>query len=173
MSFSSGSYTPPSSSYPPVTGTKILVSKFVALIGDIATALSTCMLKDGTQTMTANLPMSSFKITGLGNGTAATDAANITNMVQNTGRWIPAADVTGTADAIALAPTPAITAYAAGQMFLFVAEAVNTGATTINVSGLGAKAYEDSGGALSGGDVVNGSLQIAVYNGTKFYKAYL
>src|SRR3990167_3283350 len=38
---------------------------------DVATnGLSICLLKDGTQTVTANIPMSSFKFTGLAAGTA-------------------------------------------------------------------------------------------------------
>jgi hypothetical protein len=41
----------------------------------IATALSTCVLKDGTQTMTANLPMGGFKVTGAGEPTADSDLA--------------------------------------------------------------------------------------------------
>lgn len=40
-------------------------------MSDIATALSTCVLKDGTQVITANIPMASFKFTGLSAGTAA------------------------------------------------------------------------------------------------------
>ena len=42
----------------------------------------------------------------------------------------------GTANAQTLTPTPAIPAYYAGQTFVFKASASNTGATTLNVSGL-------------------------------------
>lgn len=41
-----------------------------------ATALSLCILKDGQQTITANIPWAGFKITNLGDATAATDAMN-------------------------------------------------------------------------------------------------
>lgn len=41
---------------------------------DIATGLSTCLLKDGTQTVTANIPMAGFKFTGLGNGSSPQDS---------------------------------------------------------------------------------------------------
>jgi len=40
-----------------------------------ATGLSTCLTKDGQTTPTANIPMGGFKVTGLGNGASAQDAA--------------------------------------------------------------------------------------------------
>ena len=40
-------------------------------LSDIASGLSTCLLKDGSQTVTANIPMGGFKFTGLAAGTAA------------------------------------------------------------------------------------------------------
>ena len=71
MSFSSGTFTINSSGQPVVTGTVISSTVFNAFTADIATGLSTCVLKDGTQTITANIPMSSFKLTGLSAGTAS------------------------------------------------------------------------------------------------------
>lgn len=41
----------------------------------MATGLTNCVTKDGQSTPTANIPMGGFKITGLANGVAATDAA--------------------------------------------------------------------------------------------------
>src|ERR1700693_2071122 len=41
----------------------------------IATALSDCVTRDGQSPATANLPMGTFKLTGLGNGNVATDSA--------------------------------------------------------------------------------------------------
>jgi hypothetical protein len=46
---------------------------------DIASGLSNCITKDGQQTVTANIPMSGFKITGLGTGTSPSDAAAVQN----------------------------------------------------------------------------------------------
>lgn len=43
---------------------------------DVATALSNCVTRDGQSAPTANLPMGGFKLTGLGNGAAPTDAVN-------------------------------------------------------------------------------------------------
>ena len=47
---------------------------------DIASALSMCVLKDGTQTITADIPFNSNKITGLSAGTAVTDAVTLAQL---------------------------------------------------------------------------------------------
>lgn len=52
---------------------------------DIANGLSNCITKDGQQTLTANIPFSGFKITGLGPGAAPTDAATIQNVLNLAG----------------------------------------------------------------------------------------
>lgn len=69
MPFSSGSYTLPAGN-PVVTATTISSSWANTTMSDIATALSTAVLKDGTQVITANIPMAGFKFTGLGAGSA-------------------------------------------------------------------------------------------------------
>ncbi len=76
----------------------------------------------------------------------------------------------GTANAITLTTVPAISAYAAGQEFIFIASATNTAATTINVSGVGAVAWKKGTAStdLAAGDVQSGALQRVVYDGTVF-----
>jgi hypothetical protein len=60
----------------------------------------------------------------------------------------------GTANALTLTPAVAITAYAAGQAFRFKSGAsVNTGAATVNISGVGAIAIQRNGAALNGGEI--------------------
>ena len=71
MSFSSGTFSINSAGQPVVTGTVISSTAFNAFTADLATGLSTCVLKDGTQTLTANIPMGGFKLTGLGAGSAS------------------------------------------------------------------------------------------------------
>ena len=64
-------------------------------------------------------------------------------------------------------PTPA--AYASGQSFRFVAAATNTGAVTINVSSLGAKAITKNGtNPLDAGDITSGAVVTVTYDGTEF-----
>lgn len=55
MSFSGGVFSINTSGQPVVSGTTISAIVFNALTADIATGLSTCMLKNGTQTATAGI----------------------------------------------------------------------------------------------------------------------
>lgn len=58
MPFSSGTYTISSNSFAPspVTGTTISSSAAQSTWSDLSTALSTCLLKDGSQTATSSIP---------------------------------------------------------------------------------------------------------------------
>lgn len=58
-----GVYSPPGADFPAVAGTLIESTKFNNVINDIATALSTCLTKDGQTTVTANIPGSNFALT--------------------------------------------------------------------------------------------------------------
>lgn len=73
MPYSGGAYSLVSGN-PVVTGTAIASTWANSTLSDIASALSACVLKDGTQTITANIPMSGFKFTGLAAGTTSGDS---------------------------------------------------------------------------------------------------
>lgn len=117
---------------------------------------------------TADVAAGGFKLTGVGAATARTDAASLATIQDGTG--IYSATVGGTADAITLTPSPAITAYAAGQAFYWIASGANTTAVTLAVSGIaGAKAVTKNGStALVAGDIASGALVGARYDGTRF-----
>jgi hypothetical protein len=74
MPFSSGTFSLFTPGNPVVAGTTISTSWAQNTLNDIATGLSTCLLKDGSQTVTADLPMAGFKFTGLGAGGTAGDS---------------------------------------------------------------------------------------------------
>lgn len=82
------------------------------------------------------------------------------------------ATVGGTANAITLTYTVGPASYVQGEKFAFKATAANTGATTVNVSGLGAKnVFRFSGSsavALTGGEIQNGQIVEIEYDGTQF-----
>ena len=147
-------------------GTKITAVNHDLHDEDIATALSSCLLKDGTQTVTANIPMATYKFTGLGAGSAATDSANL-GQVQAGAFGNTLAD-TGAENAYVITPAPAITAFAAGQRFSFIAANASTGASTVNVSGLGTKAIEYQSVALTGAEIKATSTIVIEYDGTAF-----
>ena len=150
---------------PVVTGTTITSTAFNLLTADLATGLTTALTKDGQTTPTANIPMGTFKITGLGAGTAATDAAQYGQLQAGATNI---ATVSGT-DTLTGSLTPALAAYATGNLFSFVAAATNTGAVTINLNSLGAKSITKLGTtALSAGDIVSGQLYLIEYDGTRF-----
>ena len=166
MSFNgSGTFVINSAGQPVVTGTVISSTAFNALTADLATGLSTALTKDGQTTPTANLPMGTFKLTGLGAGSSATDSANLSQVQSSVGSFLTAA---GT-DTITASVSPSLSAYAVGQTFKFIAAATNTGAVTINISSLGAKSILKNGAtALSAGELVSGSMYQIVYDGTQF-----
>jgi hypothetical protein len=53
---------------------------FNALTADLASGLSNCITKDGQQTVTANIPMGGFKLTGMAVGSASTDSVNVSQI---------------------------------------------------------------------------------------------
>lgn len=163
----SGVFSPTSADNPVVPNTLIESTKFNNTITDIASGLSTAITKDGQTTVTANIPLNNNKITGLAAGTARTDAASLATIQDGTGIYV--ATVGGTADVITLTPSPAITAYAAGQAFYWIASGANTTNVTVAISGLAAKAITKNGStALVAGDIPSGALIGARYDGTRF-----
>lgn len=74
----------------------------------------------------------------------------------------------GTANAVTLTANSPFTAYATGQIVGFKASATNTGAATLNVNGIGAKAIRKqspaSDTALVGGEIISGGLYILAYD---------
>lgn len=69
---------------------------------------------------------------------------------------------------IALTASRTMTAYAQGDLYTFKAGGTNTGATTLNISSLGAKDVQLNGAALVGGEIVSGLMYTVVYDGTQF-----
>jgi len=94
----------------------------------------------------------------------------VTNLVAAGARW--SGTSAGTAGAMTITPNPASASYATGAAYAFVAGTTNIGATTLNVSGLGAKnIYKDSPAGpipLTGGEIFLGNVITVRYDGTQF-----
>lgn len=75
--------------------------------------------------------------------------------------------VSGTNTITASGPS-SLTAYSSGQLFRFVPAATNTGATTINISSLGAKNIFCGGAACVGDELRSGIPYLIQYDGTQF-----
>jgi hypothetical protein len=136
---------------------------------DLKDGINACLKKDGGNTATADIPMGGFTLTNIDDADALTDPASFADLRNNRGQYV--ATVGGTADAITLTPTIAITAYAAGQRFSFIASGDNTGAATVAVSGLATKDIkrpDGSNSALSARDIISGTIVDIEYDGTRF-----
>lgn len=135
---------------PVVTGTTISSTVQNNTTSDFATGFETCLTINGQTLPTANIPMGGFRITGLGNASAVTDAARV-SQVQN-GSYALLSSVSGTNTITATAsPTPA--AIATGQIFRFFPANTNTGAVTLAVSGLTAFPIKLDGTALTSSQI--------------------
>ena len=85
------------------------------------------------------------------------------------GQMVLTGTTTGSANAYVLTPTPALTAYAAGISVRAVLSFTNTGAATLNISGLGAKSIKrQDGSALAANMMINTQESDLVYDGTNF-----
>lgn len=154
-------YTPGT---PYVTGTVISSTVANNVNSDFSTGLSTAITKNGQTTVTANIPLGGFKLTGLGTGTVATDAANLGQLQNTASNWVVAG---GTADVITATYTPAITTLVDGQLVWFRASAANATTTpTFSPNGLTAHTITKNGGAASGaGDIPGINAEVAMrYN---------
>jgi hypothetical protein len=150
----------------PVNITSVLLDAEATDMGD---AINDCLKKDGGNTATADIPMGGFTLTNISDAGALQEPASFDDIRNNRGQYV--ATVGGTADAITLTPTVAITAYAAGQRFSFIASGDNTGAVTVNVSSVGAKSIKMNDGsstALSVGTIQGNAVVDIEYDGTNF-----
>ena len=150
---------------PVTTGTTIASTWANDTLSDIATALTNSIAKNGETIPTGNLPMGGFKHTNVANASARTDYAAY-GQVQDSGSQY----LTGVAGADTItASVTGLAAYATGQTFRFVSAGANTGAVTLNINALGAKAVTKTGTtALAAGDIPSGAVVEVVYDGTQF-----
>ncbi len=96
---------------------------------------------------------------------------SVPSNVQN-GTWLWGTD-TGAANAYVVnVPYPVPVAYVAGMTIRFKAANANSGASTVNVNGLGAVAIKRAGGAaLASGDILSGQVLELTYDGVNFQMA--
>lgn len=150
-------------------GVNIVTSGHDAHDTDLSDGIEACLKKDGGNTASADIPMGGNTLTNISAAGARTEPARFSDVQDGLGTYI--GTVGGTADVITLTPTIAITAYVAGQRFQFLAGGTNTGAVTVNISGVGAKdikARDASFSALAAGTIISGVLQDILYDGTRF-----
>lgn len=134
---------------------------------DLANGINNCLTKDGQNTPTADMPMGGRKHTNVSDGSARNHYATLGQVQDGGGIW--GGTATGTADAITISVNPSPSAYTAGQIFRFLPSAANTGAVTLNVSGVGVTAVKKGGGLdLAAGDLKSGKQVAVCFDGTEF-----
>lgn len=152
-------------------GTTIEAADFNGHADDVAVALTGSMPRNGEAGALADLPMGTYKLLNVGDAAARNQYASAGQVQDSSLRWC--GTFGGTGNAITGAPTPAITAYAAGQVFRGIISADNTGATTITLDGSNAKNVYFLGAACVGGEFVTGDVTEFVYDGTQFHASVL
>jgi hypothetical protein len=136
---------------------------------DMAVAINLTWKRDGGNQPIANLPMNGYRFTGMGAGEDRGDGVRVGQVQDGVFTWGGVAG--GTASAITLTLDPAITAYAAGQLFLFEAAEDSTGATDVNINGVGsANLFKFDGTVeLAAGDIQDGGIYLIGCDGTDFH----
>jgi len=161
----SGTYNLPAGN-PVTTGTTISSTWANSTLSDMATALTGSIASDGQTTASGNLPMGNYIHTNVGNATLRNNYASAAQVQDGSLTYL--SSVSG-ADTITATGAVGMSAYATGQQFTFVAAGANTGAATLNINSIGAKAITKNGiTALSAGDIASGSVAEVVYDGTQF-----
>jgi len=148
----------------------ITASRFDDEMDGMVTGMELAVLRDGQNSPTADLPMATQKHTNVGNAAARNQYAAAGQVQDNALQYGGTSG--GTANAQTLSPTPAITSYATGSKWLFKVGAglTNTGATTMQISGIASpkNIYSFDGVALVGGELVDGRWYEITYDGTQF-----
>lgn len=146
----SGTYQAPANSWnPAVGGSTIDSADWNSTQSDYETALSQVICKDGQTTITANLPMSGFKHTGVNTNSGNTSRSEYASgATLQDGAPLDAGSTGGTSTAYTATLTPAITAYADKQCFRVKFNAACGANPTIDFNSVGAKKiYQMSSGS--------------------------
>ena len=142
---------------------KITASRMDAEFDDFASAMELCILKDGQQDPTANLPMASFKHTVVGAASARTEYTDVGSYQD--GKFVWAGLASGTS-AIALTMNPTITAITTGMKVGFVSVGANASACSLSLDGSSSVALiKGKNEALAASDMLSGGAYWAVYKG--------
>lgn len=151
---------------PVVTGTVISSTVNNNTNFDIANELTNSIARDGQTPPTANLPMGGFRHTNVADAITENQYLSAGQAINGIISYCGAAG--GTGNAITISPSIAPSAYVAGQAYRFKASATNTGATTVSVSAMAAKAVQLNGSPLSGDEILQDLWYEIWYDGTAF-----
>jgi len=141
----SGTYTLPGGINPVVNGSLITSSWANTTLGDIATALTNSLAKDGQTVPTGNLPMGGFRHTGVGNPTARDQYASMGFVQDGSHYRLTSINVIGSAITGILVGGD--NTYTVGQMFLLTLGVGHGANPTLSVNGGTVAAIQNALGA--------------------------
>lgn len=142
----------------------IVATVFDDRLNDIAGGLNQLLLKDGSGSPTANIPMSGFYLTGLGNGATDTSSVNAGQIKNNS--LLYGGISSGTENAQTIFLSIPLVSGAEGQAFLFQAGITNTGNATMNIDVNGdLPMLRPNGNGLLPGDITSGHFYYIINNG--------
>jgi hypothetical protein len=131
----------------------------------MANGINSSLQKNGENSPSANLPMATFRHTGVGDAAAKTDYASAGQIIDGDLLYAAASGTNTYTATMTVSPG----AYAAGQVYNLKVTNANTGAATINLNTLGAKSITKNGTtALAAGDIPANSMITISYDGTQF-----
>jgi len=129
----SGTFTPYTPGNPVISGAVISATDHNNTITDIASGLSNAVTRDGQSPPSANLPMASFKLTGLGAGTTAGDSVRYEQVALNGANN----DITSlTALTVGGLPSGSVTPTNLSQPFTRGTSVATTSGTSIDFTGI-------------------------------------
>lgn len=158
----SGTFTPSVNWTTEAASPPIEISKLDTQDVDMAAGLSNCQTLDGQSSPTADLPMNGHKHTNVGAASALTHYGRVSEIIDQD--YIYYVD-SGSANTYAITPSPSIGAYEEGQRFVVRIANANSGASTLNVNGLGAIAIQTPDAvALASGALLAGGIYEFTYD---------
>jgi hypothetical protein len=149
-------------------GIKITASRFDAENDDFSSSLGVMIARDGQSTIIGNIPFSNFKITGTTAASALTDLTTYEDVQKGRPNFVTVVETTAQ-NSISATPAVAITAYTTGQPVYWIPGFNNTGATTLNISGLSAASVQVAGAALTSGMLLSGVPVMAIQDGSGWH----
>ena len=142
--------------------TKILASRHDEDANDVADVLNAAFWADGRKTAAGNFKMGGYRVSGMGDGQQAQDAASVKqvqNFAFNYGK-----DVSAEANAVKVNLSPAVQSLPQGMLLFVKVANDNTGKTTLQVNNCAAKPVYLDDQEIGQGMLKAGQVYIFFYN---------
>jgi len=147
-------------------GIKMLSANFDEEHDEIEAGINNCLTKDGQNSPSADLPMSTHKHTGVGDAALRNQYASMGQVQDGAGKY---ATTSGTSTAYTLALTPSLTAYSDGLVVFFKAHASNTASSTMDIDSLGTATIYKNLSVLEADDITLNRVYMLVYYTSAFH----